>query len=305
MLTAGQKAHFETFGFLKFPGLFVEEIDEIIDAFEQVWNDHRGGYGGRPHDQEQRSVLIPFIDHSEYLSGLLDDPRIEDIATSLLGDDFNYMTSDGNFYVGDTGWHSDSCRNTSYRSVMEDPGTHRYLALKMAFYLDPLTRDSGCLRVIPGSHMVGDRYADSLEEQVRESEDTLGAHGRDIPAMALETLPGDLLLFDLCTKHASFGGGTRRRMFTVNMQERVGDRDLGMLRENIATMAGTKGGTMRFGAERAYGETMLRTAGPPRMRHLGQRLANDGPLQEVVKGLREWDEAKKISTSETSTRPDA
>ena len=291
-LTEQQIRSFETFGFLKFPGLFADEIDEIIDAFEQVWTDHGGGYGGRSHDHEQRSALVPFIDDSEYLSSLLDDPRIEGIGSSLLGDDFNYMTSDGNFYVGDTGWHSDSCRNASYRSVMQDPGAHQYLAVKMAFYLDPVTRDSGCLRVIPGSHRVGDRYADSLEEQVRESEDTLGIHGRDIPAMALETLPGDLLLFDLCTKHASFGGGTRRRMFTVNMQERVGEKDVGMLRESIATMAGTKGGTMRFGAERAYGETMLRAAGQQRMRHLEQRLANDGPLKEMVKELREWDEAR-------------
>lgn len=81
-------------------------------------------------------------------------------------------------------------------------------------------------------------------------------------------------------------------MFTVNMQERVGEKDLGVLRESIAVMAGTKGGTMRFGAERAYGETMLRTAGPQRMRHLEQRLVNDGPLKEMVKELREWDEAR-------------
>lgn len=292
-LTQQQIRFFETFGFLKFPGLFAGEIDEIIDAYEQVWTDHGGGYGGRSHDHEQRSALVPFIDDSEYLSGLLDDPRIEGIGSSLLGDDYNYMTSDGNFYVGDTGWHSDSCRNVSYRSVVEDPGAHRYLAVKTAFYLDPLTRDSGCLRVIPGSHKVGDRYADSLEEHARESADTLGVHGRDVPAMALETLPGDLLLFDLCTKHASFGGGTRRRMFTINMQERVSEKDLGMLRENIVTMAGTKGGTMRFGAERAYGDTMLRTASPRRMRHLEQRLANDGPLRERAGELREWDEAKR------------
>ena len=38
---------------------------------------------------------------------LIDDPRIHALATTLLGDDFNYMGSDGNYYVGDTGWHSD------------------------------------------------------------------------------------------------------------------------------------------------------------------------------------------------------
>jgi len=43
----------------------------------------------------------------DHLSTLLDDPRIHDVAASLLGDDFNYMGSDGNFYAGDTRWHSD------------------------------------------------------------------------------------------------------------------------------------------------------------------------------------------------------
>ena len=289
-LTEQQLKYFETFGFLKFPGLFAEEVDDISDAFEQVWaeNERRDG---RRHDHTRRSALVPFIDQSEYLSGLLDDPRIEGIASSLLGDDFNYWTSDGNFYVGDTNWHSDSCRNIGYQPVKADPDKYPYLGVKMGFYLDPLTRDSGSLRVIPGSHRVGDRYADSLEEHLREGEATLGVHGRDMPAMALETVPGDLLLFDLCTKHASFGGGTRRRMFTVNMQERHREEHFPQLRETISVMAGTKGGTMRFGAERAYGDAMLRTAGPGRMRHLEQRLANDGQLKERVRELRKWDEA--------------
>ena len=37
------------------------------------------------------------------------------------------------------------------------------MSIKTAFYLDPVTRDTGCLRVIPGSHHVGDRFGDALE----------------------------------------------------------------------------------------------------------------------------------------------
>ena len=66
--------------------------------------------------------------------------------------------------------------------------------------------------------------------------------------MVLETVPGDLLMFDLCTKHASFGGGTRRRMFAVNMQERHDEAHLPQLRDTISVMAGTREGAMRFGA---------------------------------------------------------
>ena len=39
-LTEGQIAYFKAFGFLKFPGLFAEDIDSIVDAFEGIWAAH-------------------------------------------------------------------------------------------------------------------------------------------------------------------------------------------------------------------------------------------------------------------------
>ena len=73
--------------------------------------------------------------------------------------------------------------------------------------------------------------------------------------MALETRPGDLLMFNQDLKHASFGGGTRRRMFTINVSERFAEEDLDELRQDIGHGA-------RFWIERAYGDAMIRTAGP-------------------------------------------
>ena len=78
-LTKQQLAFFSTFGFLKFPGLFVNEIDRITNTFERIWADHGGGHFGKPHDGEQRSALVPFIDQDKYLSCLIDDPRIDEV----------------------------------------------------------------------------------------------------------------------------------------------------------------------------------------------------------------------------------
>ena len=222
-LTEQQLAYFDTFGFLKFPGLLAEEVERISEAFGETWRSVGGGHDGRPHDHERRSALVPFIDRTEYLSALLDDPRIEGIAASLLGEDFNYSGSDGNYYVGDTKWHSDGYVG------------RKYLSVKMAFYLDPATNDTGCLRVIPGSHKYGDKFGDDLQEVLVRStdnrnEDAWGIRGSDVPAAALETVPGDLLMFNHNIKHASFGGGTARRMFTINMEERYRDEDLGEAR---------------------------------------------------------------------------
>lgn len=267
ILTEQQIAFFETFGYLGFPGLVADRIEDITREFEAVWSERGGGHYGKPHEGTARSCIVPFIDQREYLCTLLDDPRILAIANSLLGDDFNYMGSDGNYYVGDTGWHSD--------------GWHPEIRhIKLAFYLDPLTRDTGCLRVIPGSHHIEDRYARSLHENVRRSEELWGVAGRDIPAVALETQPGDVVCFNHNTKHAAFGGGTHRRMFTINLCQRYPDDQLQDLRNYIA-------GHARFWLERNYGEAMMRTAGMERGRHLEQVMANDGHLAELSRQARE------------------
>ncbi len=95
-LTDQQFNFLDTFGYLHFPGLIADVIDEVIDAFEEVWAERGGGHNGQPHDGEQRSCIVPFLDQHPRLCALLDDERIHGVLTSLLGDDFTYMASDGN-----------------------------------------------------------------------------------------------------------------------------------------------------------------------------------------------------------------
>lgn len=268
-ITESEISFFETFGYLSFPQLMADRIEAIQDAFETVWSERGGGHNGKPHEGTARSCIVPFIDQSEELSSLLDDPRILTIAKTLLGDDFNYMGSDGNFYVGDTGWHSDGGHR------LEDP-----MHIKIAFYLDPLTRDTGALRVIPGSHLFGDLYADGLSQKVGKSQETLAMHGKDVPAVVFETTPGDLVLFNHNTKHAAFGGSTRRRMFTMNLCQRYPDEKIDALQAYIA-------GSARFWIDRKYGEKMLNTATPERKIHLEQVRANDSHLAELARQARE------------------
>jgi hypothetical protein len=266
-LSEQQVAFFKTFGFLAFPGLLGDRIEEITREFLTIFQRKGGGHDGRPHDGRKRSCIVPFLDQSEVLCTLLDDPRIAGIAESLLGDDFNYMPSDGNFYSGDTGWHYDGWQ----RDI-----TH----IKIAFYLDPLTRDTGCLRVIPGSHRIGEKFADDLQAQIGRSEKLWGVDGRDVPAIALETQPGDILVFNHNTKHAAFGGSGWRRMFTMNLCQRYPETRVQELRDYL-------NGVSRFWVERAYGDIMMNTAGPSRRRHLEQVMANDGHIAELSRKARE------------------
>jgi len=206
-LTEQQLARFQTFGFLAFPGLLGDRVERITQEFEAIWAANGGGHNGRAHDGSARSCSVQFIDQSAYLSTLLDDPRIQGIAASILGDDFNYMGSDGNYYVGDTQWHPDAGGML--------PGYH---LIKIALYLDPVRKDSGCLRVIPGSHR--EPFHSALRPLQQHRGETpvypFGATGEQIPAYPLESDPGDVVLFNQALWHASFGGGNRRRMFTLN-----------------------------------------------------------------------------------------
>ena len=257
-----QLQFFDTFGFLSLPGMLSDCIDEIIEAFAAVWAERGGGHDGKPHDGSARSCIVPFIDQHERLCALLDDPRIEGLLCSLLGDDFNYMGSDGNYYSGDTQWHSDGWRE-ELRFV------------KVALYLDHLTRDSGCLRVIPGSHRCADEFAGAVQGQIRKSEELWGIEGAAVPAQALETDPGDVVVFNHNLKHAAFGGGRRRRMFTINCCQRIPEEHLQVLKDYIS-------GHSRFWIDRMYGETMVDTAPDRRMVHLEQVRANDGHLAELT-----------------------
>lgn len=265
-LTKQQLDFFNAFGFLHFPGLLADCVARIIEEFEAIWASHGGGHHGKPHDGKARACIVPFPDQSEYLSSLLDDPRIHDIAASILGDDFNYTSGDGNLYVGDSPWHSDG--------YMPDR-----TSIKMAFYLDPVTADTGAVRVIPGSHRYGEPYADELHENISKSEEIWAIADDQVPAVAVETVPGDLVVFRHDIKHAAFGGAKRRRMFTMNFWERFPDDRLEEFQDILANEG-------RFWIDRIHGEAMLRTAGPERMVHLQQVMENDFKVKEVHARMR-------------------
>ena len=242
---AQQRAFFETFGFLKLPGLMKAEYPQIAADFEAVFPQM-----GLNHDGSKRTVFVPFVDQRPGLCALLDHPGLLAAVGNLIGPDFNYVSSDGNCYSGDTTWHLDS----AYRS-------NAYL--KVAFYLDPLTRDTGALRVMPGSHRDG-ALDNWVETDLRAAPAVYGCEQRDLPAVALESQPGDVLIFNHRLRHASFGGGPRRRMFTMNLGRRaVTPQEI----DDFITYIGVH--WLNF-TDEPYGATMLATASPARKVHLTQ-----------------------------------
>ena len=233
MLSDGQKAHFGTFGFLVFRGLFSQnEMDEIGREADDVLAEDRGG---KPFAGDKRQAVFAFVEQRPLLAGLAEDDRIYRPIEELLGPGFMWGGSDGNLYVGDTHWHSDS---------RPDPIEYGYTRIKVALYLDPVTKDTGCLRVIPGSHRpplhealeplrhlrkAQSDYAGKTESKAEQqaegperelSETPLGVPSAELPGFPLESQPGDVAFFNQRLWHSSFGGKTGRRMFTLNYGEK-------------------------------------------------------------------------------------
>jgi hypothetical protein len=92
-------------------------------------------------------------------------------------------------YIGSTPWHTDSAL------ALESVG--------FAAYLEPLTAQSGALRVIPGSHH------NELGSAMRPLAG--GKTALDLPGFVLQTEPGDMIVFDEHLFHSSSGGVTRRQ----------------------------------------------------------------------------------------------
>jgi len=271
-LTQQQVNFFRLFGYLVLPGAFSgAEMGAITAEYERVFDAGQANvidWKHQAHHGYVRRVLPQFIDRSAMLSALIDDPRIHNIFSGLLGEDFDYRGSDANHFEHSTVWHSDT-----YGALF------KYLNVKIAIYLEEIGEKTGGFRVIPGSHLFGDQFANQLQNRLGESDslkESLGMDDIDVPCQVLPTKPGDLLVFDFRLKHATCfdGAATLRRSFTICASERIAEKDIPKLRKEIKVAA-------QFGYRNYYGREMTATASPQRMVHLEQCLAQDDVFNEA------------------------
>ncbi len=213
MTNEEKRAFFQTFGFLLERRLFgPEEMAAISHEFDERLSRERQG---QPFAGQSRQSLYGIAEQSPSFTRLVEDDRIYKTVENLLGPGFAWLCSEGNLYVGDTHWHPDGTRLD-------------YPPMKVSLYLDPLTRDTGCLRVLPGSHLLP--YHQQLKPVAK-----LGVAGQDLPALPCETQPGDVLFANMNLWHAAFGGPPGRRHLALNFAPPpTTAADLARLRENHA-----------------------------------------------------------------------
>ena len=132
--------------------------------------------------------------------------------------------------------------------------------------------------------------------------------------METTELAGDVVVFNHNCKHSAWGGGGRRRMFTMNLCERYPGAKLQQLEGYLEVInyhlifSRLYGGCVMalkdwcrhrylegiagFHVDRVYSEVMKAIAGPRRMVHLEQVMANDGHLKAIAREAAKADLAR-------------
>jgi len=208
-------ARFEMFGFVVLRGLLApgevaqlrsEVLAGLTDAFGEDLA--RNTRDATPLDVTVPGSFLPLMANAAPLSQALvaDDPRLISVATALLGEFTVASPALGACLVGDSPWHNDA--GTGERWV------------RVSAYLDPVTEASGALRIAPSTQH------GSLPTELAGQFG--GRWSRDdpvaVPAVAVETVPGDLVVFDPRVHHGSWGGQARLR-WSVDYARMVGGRD--------------------------------------------------------------------------------
>ena len=208
MLTEDQIHHFRVFGFIVLRQAFDRgEIEELGRLADEIWT---AELGHRPAGEEQVSTA-PFLELRSDTLPLIEDDRLYTPMTQLLGRDMMWMGSEG---VRGTmtrrpyhHWHADR------------PGPRElgYLRIKIMVYLDPMRKDAGALRVIPGSHR-SPFHEELTPFQQRHGLDDpafFGQSGSEVPCHPVETDPGDAVVFSQSLYHAVYGKAGRRRYIAL------------------------------------------------------------------------------------------
>ena len=213
MLTPAQSAHFKTFGFLLLRRIFTPaEMADITCEADEVW---RQALERQP-DENPYQIVVPFVEQRPRLARLPEDDRIYLPIEDLLGPGFIWGGSEG--HKGSfternlLQWHSDR----------PDSIGVPYSRIKVMIYLQSMQKETGALRVIPGSHCLPFRqHLRALHQELdgsAQNETSLGAFGvpgPELPCHPLEVQPGDVVLFNDRLFHAVYGKRDGRSFITV------------------------------------------------------------------------------------------
>lgn len=238
-------AHYWREGYAIVRGFFdAPEIREIGRAMDQLYVEgvghgrcfrHGNLFYNVARASDDSEALVRMVQwpsyHQPVLNAVRLDTRFVELLDPLIGSDLKQIINQVHWKapgsLGDFAWHQDSrFRNppTAYRNLATS-----YVQTGLA--IDPHRPESGCMRIIPGSHLRGDLAMDCSKKALGTamSEDALAAVGlSDEDSIDLLLEPGDLALWSPYLVHGSGKNvsGHKRRLY-INGYVRAGDCDRG------------------------------------------------------------------------------
>jgi len=154
------------------------------------------------------------------LNWLVADPRVLEIARALLKQELVYYANGSINFENEIGpltnapytaLHSDAAgRPDALSGYPERDGKTPFPAYRFAIYMQDYAANSGCVRVVPGSHLWIDRFdmsdSDAFSAAVAAQASTHPSRAEHFIEM-VPTQPGDLVIWNLGLIH---GAGAKR-----------------------------------------------------------------------------------------------
>jgi Phytanoyl-CoA dioxygenase (PhyH) len=207
MPSARQIDRFHVSGFVVLRRVFnAATVDALRTEVDEALRD---AYGGRFDERSENGIsghYLPMASRRTPLSTALvcDDHRLMGAAEQLVGAPVVPECPEGVLYFGEAAWHTEDGIGVC--------------AVKFATSFDPLSAATGALRFIPGSHRA--RPSAPAGGQHVVAADTCDARSDPSwtePVEVAETEPGDVVAFDVHTRHAT-RGGRDRLAWTISYQ---------------------------------------------------------------------------------------
>jgi len=271
-MTQEEIHHFHTLGFLHCKQLLSpEEMRVIADAFDVAMRRARGGAPepelrqGAHGYSAKRQQVVPFFDYDpDAFYPLLDDERIVNLFSALMGEDFILTLSEGIIHAGGSGWHHDA--------VAPDG----FFSMRAAIYLDALGPENGCLSVIPGSHFR--EFREALIVTIGK----LGVRPEDVPGRyPLCNEPGDVIFMNHKLFHSALSRKPGRRAIHINCVQNTTPEKNGEHFDWLVRFL--EGETRHWG--RFYSDRLIAIAGPCRQKMLTRAIelgfGNAGPITRL------------------------
>lgn len=241
---AADLAHYWSQGYAIVRGFFdADDVAEIAAALEQLYAE--GVAHGRcfRHGNLFYNVtregcgepLVRMVQWPSYHQAILNrvrlDLRFAKLLQPLIGRNVKQIINQVHWKtpgsLGDFAWHQDSRFRrpaTAYRNLATS-----YVQTGLA--IDPHTPESGCMKIIPGSHLRGDLRMDSSTvvlgtAMTNGALEAVGLSASDSIALVLQ--PGDLALWNPYLVHGSGKNvSDHRRRLYINGYIRADDCDRG------------------------------------------------------------------------------